>query len=149
MDQNNLAEGKSFLDLGFLQNSPDHKYIAYSLDEDGDEAYRIYVKNLETGVVKDLGIDRAASSFEWLSNSKTFVFTMLDQSNRPTKVVRSEIGDSFGEIKEIFEESDPGFFLSLDLSDDKQWVFICLHGNNSSEYWYSRNNSHELKVSSF
>ena len=145
LDQNALAEGKSFYDIGFVENSPDHKWLAYSVDEDGDECYRLFIKNLASGELQDAGVDRVASSFEWLADSQSFLFTMLDENFRPRFVYRSQLGDKITEIKQVFEEKDPGFFIWLDESEDRKFKFICLHGNNSSESWYSENSSQDLK----
>ena len=149
LDQNELAEGKSFLDIGFVRNSPDHRYLAYGVDEDGDEAYQVFIKNLETGEIFDLGVSKAASSFVWLSDSQSFLFTMLDDNFRPSSTYRGKLGADLKNVTKVFEEEDPGFFMSLDMSEDREYVFICLHGNNSSEYRYSKNDANNIKFKIF
>jgi oligopeptidase B len=49
LDENVLAEGKKFCDVGSFRMSPDHRYLAYSEDNTGYETYTIYIKDLSTG----------------------------------------------------------------------------------------------------
>src|SRR4051794_9502943 len=49
LDENALAEGHEFLDVGELAVSPDARYLAYSFDHDGDERFLVRVLDLETG----------------------------------------------------------------------------------------------------
>lgn len=140
LDQNKLAIDRSYLSIGFIANSPNHKLLAYSIDDSGDESYRVIIKNLSDGSEFDLGINDAASSFEWIEDSKSFLFTRLDEHFRPLSVYKSKFcNDKFENIELVFEENDPKFFVSLDSSEDQEYIFICLHGNNCSEVWFSPN----------
>ena len=49
IDVNVLAKDLDYCRVGSLENSPDHRLLAYSMDSDGSEKYTIYVKDLETG----------------------------------------------------------------------------------------------------
>ena len=49
LDVNALAEGVDYMRIGVCRNSPDHRWLAYSTDEDGGEEYTLRVRNLETG----------------------------------------------------------------------------------------------------
>ena len=49
LNVNVLAKEQSFLEIGVCENSPDHRYLAYSVDLDGSEEYTIYVKDLTNG----------------------------------------------------------------------------------------------------
>ena len=48
LDPNQLAAG-GFLSLGAFSISQDHSKLAYSLDTQGDEIYRLFVKDLASG----------------------------------------------------------------------------------------------------
>ena len=41
LDVNKLAEGLSHCDVGSFSPSPDHKWLAYSLDDTGNETYKV------------------------------------------------------------------------------------------------------------
>jgi oligopeptidase B len=51
LDQNCLADGKSFCSIGALTVSPDGTKLAYSLDIEGGEVYTVYIKDLTCGVL--------------------------------------------------------------------------------------------------
>lgn len=53
LDLNQMAEGKDYLSLGIFEVSPNHRYLAYSLDESGAESYTLYVRDLESGEIVD------------------------------------------------------------------------------------------------
>ena len=46
LDVNELAEGAEYMRVGSLENSPDHRWLAYSLDTDGSETFTIHFKDL-------------------------------------------------------------------------------------------------------
>ncbi|MCY7344117.1 MAG: hypothetical protein LH603_20335, partial [Pseudonocardia sp.] len=49
LDENVLAEGHDFLELGGCEVSPDGRLLAYSVDLDGSEVYQLRVRDLGTG----------------------------------------------------------------------------------------------------
>src|SRR5690349_5617291 len=49
LDENALAEGHDFLDVGALAVSPDAGLLAYSFEHAGDEEFLIRVRDLHTG----------------------------------------------------------------------------------------------------
>lgn len=71
LDENALAEGKDYLDVGLIQVSDDHNLLAYSVDETGYRQYKLYFKDLRTGELlkDDVGF---VVSFQWTSDNKTF-----------------------------------------------------------------------------
>ncbi len=49
LDQNLLLDESGYLDLGLTLVSPDSRLLAYSVDRDGDEVYRLHFRDLDTG----------------------------------------------------------------------------------------------------
>ena len=89
LDQNELAEGKSFCSIGALTVSPDGTKLAYSLDIEGREVYTIYIKDLTSGALYPEFIVNTYSSVyyrtgvEWANDSQTLFYLTLDASERP------------------------------------------------------------------
>ena len=51
LDENAVKTKTGYVDIHNVCVSPDHKILAYALDEQGREFYNIYFKNLKTGRV--------------------------------------------------------------------------------------------------
>ena len=49
LDENLVAAGHDFLELGVCEVSPDGRLLAYSVDHDGSEVYRLLFRDLATG----------------------------------------------------------------------------------------------------
>lgn len=56
LNVNELAKDLDYCRVGTCENSPDHKWLAYSVDTDGSEKYTIFFKNLETGELSEENI---------------------------------------------------------------------------------------------
>ncbi|MGC1199464.1 MAG: hypothetical protein WA882_21400, partial [Geitlerinemataceae cyanobacterium] len=48
IDQNKLAEGYEYFDVGTLEVSPNHQILAYSIDTSGSEEYTLFFLDLTT-----------------------------------------------------------------------------------------------------
>ncbi|MFK7825846.1 MAG: S9 family peptidase [Oligoflexales bacterium] len=161
LDLNEIAQSKPYCELGCCINSPDHKYLAYSIDENGEEEFTIYIKDLETGKLLPDMITGATDCFEWTNDSKGFYYCKLDKNHRPKWVYSHALGQTNKLNALIYEEKDSKFFVSLDKSESSRFIYICAEGNNTSEWHYlpaaslnneitvveSRKQDHEYDVS--
>lgn len=136
LDANVLAQGTTYFQLGVCENSPDHRYLAYSVDIDGSEEFVLRIKDLSTGELLPEQISRTYYSLEWADDSRTFFYTVLDEHHRPVYVYRHCLGDTPAQDPLIYKEADPRFFVSLSRSDSGRFVYLCCHGNNISEWHY-------------
>jgi oligopeptidase B len=134
LDANVLAEGQKYFRLGNFAVSPDHRLLAYSTDLEGDESYTIQVKNLATG---ELLPDRIANTYytlEWANDNRTFFYTVLDQTKRPYRAVRHELGSPSD--TSVYQEDDGRFALGLSKTRSRRFVFIELSSPLTSELRY-------------
>src|SRR3546814_9645440 len=51
-DGNREAEGASYFRVAACAHSPDHRLLAYAIDRNGSERYRIAVKDLASGALQ-------------------------------------------------------------------------------------------------
>ena len=139
LDQNELAQGKSFCSVGALTVSPDGNKLAYSLDVEGGEVYTIYVKDLVTGALYPEAIPNTFSSVyfhtgvEWANDSQTLFYLTLDESERPDKVFRHRIGDDPQKDGLVFHDQDESYFLFIHKSRDGQYIFTNHHATRATE----------------
>lgn len=119
LDQNLLAEGKSFCRIGAYSISPDGNQLAYSIDPDGSEKCVLYVKDLTSGGLQPEVISNTWGSVythdgvEWAADSRTFFYVTLDAAQRPHKLYRHSLGTPLEQDELIFHEADETFFLYL------------------------------------
>jgi len=133
LDCDALAKGTSFFDVGDVSHSPDHKWLAFSVDEKGSENYAVFLRDLATGEVHGTGIDRSAGALVWAANSRTLFWVERDENQRPYAVRFKDVFDARGKIHTAYEEQDPGFFVSVGSSDDERFIEISAHNHTTSE----------------
>ena len=136
LDVNQLAEGQDYTEMGVVENSPDHQWLAYSVDNDGSEQYTIRVKNLETGQLLDEAISNSYYSLEWANDSLTFFYDVLDEHHRPVQVYRHRLGDDPAGDVLVYQEADPRFFVGIAKSASNQFIYVISGGNNITEWHY-------------
>ena len=136
LDLNEIAKSKQYCELGCCINSPDHRYLAYSIDENGEEEYTIYILDLSTGELLPDIIKGATDCFEWTNDSLGFYYCKLDKNHRPKWVYSHALGSPTQADALIYEEHDSKFFVSLDKSESSRFIYICSEGNNTSEWHF-------------
>jgi oligopeptidase B len=137
LDHNKLAADLDFCDLGFVDISRDHRYVAYGLDTEGEERYTIRIKDTKTGRTLSDSIEGASSCFEWKSSTE-FFYVKLDEHDRPLEVYYHVIGTDQDEDILVYKESDLTFFVGLDASESDEFIFIMSHGYDANEVRYHR-----------
>ena len=128
LDQNALAEGKSFCSVGAVSVSPDGTRLAYSVDFGGREVYTLYIRDLQTGslfpecIENILGSAYERGSVEWSNDSDTVFYVTLDEAQRPDKLFRHKVGSDPRQDVLIFHEADESFFLFVMKTRDEKYI---------------------------
>lgn len=134
LDVNELARDLDYCRVGSLENSPDHKLLAYSMDADGSERYTIYIKNLETGELLAESIPGSYYSLEWANDNRTLFYDVLDENHRPVKIFKHRLGDDPSLDELVYQETDARFFVGVIKSSSKRFIYVAASGNNMSEW---------------
>jgi oligopeptidase B len=136
LDENQLAEGKPYFQLGTFSISPNHQLLAYSEDIDGSERYTLRIKNLTTGELFPETIANTYYSLEWVNDNQTFYYTVLDENLRPYRLYRHTLGESIDRDELIYEEQDSQFFVGCGKSRDDRYIFLTTDGKITSEQYF-------------
>jgi oligopeptidase B len=120
-----------YLDFGSVTHSPDHRYLAYSVDIRGSEYYEVRIKDLQTGGVIATLTDESTGDFVWANDSETLYWVWRDENSRSKRVYRQSRNSSVSEL--IYEEEDDGFFVSVGLTDGDGYIEINAGGHTSNE----------------
>jgi len=132
LDPNALAEG-GFIALGAFSISPDHQRLAYSLDTSGEEIYQLFVKELANERLSELPFENCDGSMTWANDSQTLFFGELDDTHRPHKLYRHQLGTDAADL--VFHEPDGRFFLSCYRSSSERQLILQLGSKTTSEAW--------------
>lgn len=136
IDENVLAEGLEFFSIGVYKVSPNHRFLAYSIDTDGSEIYTLYIKDLETGkLLKDV-ITNTFYSLEWANDSKTIFYDILDEAKRPYKIYRHILGTDLREDVLVYHEEDEVFFASVAKTKSNEYILFISESKTASEVSY-------------
>ena len=135
LDGNEAAKKFNYFDIGDAGHSPDHRYFSYSADIKGSEFYTLFTLDLNSGALLFDQIKNIQSEFVWAQDSRTLFYTTLDENHRPDKVFRHKLGNDIKQDVMIYQENDPGFFVSLDITESNNFILISAHDHVTSEIY--------------
>ncbi len=134
LDGDVLGAGKAYFSFGALGHSPDHKLIAYAVDDQGSEIYTVKFRDLATGADLPYSVEGTAGDFTWSENSDAIYWVERDGNGRPVAVHHYKLGGE--RSTEIYRESDPGFFTGIAKSQSGKYIFISVGDQVTSETHY-------------
>ncbi|MEM9028050.1 MAG: S9 family peptidase [Pseudomonadota bacterium] len=135
LDGNREAEGKPYWRLGATAHSPDHRYLAYAVDENGSEYFTIRIRDLESGADLPDAIPDTSASLTWAADSQTLFFVRVDDNHRPLFVHRHTLGAEPTAAPRVYEEGDSGFFVGVGRTHSGAFVVINVHRHETSELY--------------
>jgi oligopeptidase B len=127
-----LAQGHDYFRLGTLDISPDGKLMAYSTDVKGDERYTLKVRDIATGRELETVATDSIGAVAWGADSKALVWTQASAEWRPTKAWLHRLGAA-GKPTLLYEEKDPGFWLSVSTSQDRRQILLTSFTQTSND----------------
>jgi oligopeptidase B len=133
LDGNQEAEGRSYWQLGGAAHSPDHRLLAYAVDDKGSELYAVRIRDLATGRDLPEVIPDTRGSLVWARDSQTLFYIRLDDHQRPLLVHRHRAGTPVERDALVYTEPDNGFYVSLGKTQSGELVVIEAHDHQTSE----------------
>lgn len=134
LDGDKEAEGKAYFRIAGIDHTSDHTRGIWGYDDKGSEYFTLKVRDLATG--KDLVdvIENTGGGGAWAPDGKSFFYTVLDENHRPSKIFHHVIGTPQSDDRLVYEEKDPGFFMSVGGSLIDDFIYIDIHDHQTSEY---------------
>jgi len=137
LDEPKEATGGDFFAVGQVEISPNGQMLAWTVDDNGSERYRLIVDNLETGERYIDGLENIRGTIVWGGDNNTIFYTPTEGDTwRAEKVMVHTIGTNQESDRQVFRNGDTSLFLALDLSQSEQYLFIILADHQSSEIRY-------------
>lgn len=135
LDENKMAQGHSFFDLGDFEVSPNNGLLGYSVDTVGRRKYEVRFRDLATG--KDLPdvITNTGGGCAW-ADDQTVFYPRKDSTLRSYRIYRHVLGTDPASDQVVFEEKDPAFSCDVHRSRSDRFVMIVTESTMSSEHHY-------------
>lgn len=122
LDADGEAAGQTFFKVAQAAHSPDHRLFAYAVDVTGSEYHALRVRDPGAGRRIDLDAKDLAGDLVWANDGRTLFYTALDANHRASRVYRIAIDGGGPEL--VYEESDPGFYLHVDMTESRRFILI-------------------------
>jgi oligopeptidase B len=133
IDGNKEAEGKPYWQIGAAAHSPDHRYLAYAVDDKGSELFTIRIRDLETGQDLPDAIPDTRSSIVWARDSRTLFYVRLDDNHRPLFVYRHRLGMPAEQDTLVYAEKDIGFYVGVGQTQSGKYIIVDAHDHQTNE----------------
>ncbi|HEX5957430.1 MAG TPA: S9 family peptidase [Hyphomicrobiaceae bacterium] len=135
LDGNSEAADNAYWQLGAAAHSPDHRLLAYAVDDKGSELYAVRFRDLATGQDLPDVIPDTRGSMVWARDGRTLFYVRLDEHHRPLFVCRHRLGTPVEQDALVYAEPDSGFYVSVDETQSGRFVLIDAHDHQTSEVY--------------
>jgi oligopeptidase B len=136
LDCEKKSKTHAYFNVASISHSHNHKSIAYNIDTNGSEYFSIFVEDIDKKEILSPEIKNTTGDIIWSLDNNYIFYVGLDQNHRPTKVFKHKIGSDTNKDLLIYEEKDPSFFCSINLSKTKKYLFIRTADHETSEYLF-------------
>ncbi len=133
LDENKLAEGSAYFDLGDFEMSPGNNLVAYSTDRVGRRLYEIRFRDIATGNDLPDVITNTAGGCAF-ADDRTVFYCRKDHTLRSYRIYRHVLGTDPASDALVFEERDPAFSCDVYRSRTDRFVMIVSESTLSSEH---------------
>jgi oligopeptidase B len=145
LDCEKKSKTHTYFNVASISHSHDHKHVAYNIDTNGSEYFSIFIEDIQKKDSLSPEIKNTTGDIVWSLDNKYIFYVRLDQNHRPTKVFQHKIGSNSEKDLLIYEEKDPSFFCSINLSKTKNYLFIRTADHETSEYLFINLKLNETK----
>jgi oligopeptidase B len=133
LEQNDLAKGLKYFSVAETRVSDDGKLLAYTTDTTGYRQYTLHVKDLTTGALLPLTVERV-DEVVWATDNKTLFYTTEDAvTKRADKFFRQALGD---QPELLLDEKDELYDLAAYRTLDKAFIMVRSASKTTSETRY-------------
>ena len=134
-DQNAEAAGHEYYQLGDLEVSPDHRWLAILEDTSGYEDFTLRVRDLVTGAWLSDRVEKLGYGLAWASDSRTLFYLTTDDAKRAERVWRHALGADRSADVQVFH--DPGVLNNVGVHRARSGAYIVITSSSftDGEVW--------------
>ena len=134
LDENVLAAGHDFYEVGGDDVSPSQKMLAYAEDTVGRRQYTIRIRNLETGEIYPDALPNASGDMAWAADDRTLFYVENDAATlRSYRVRKHVLGADPKDDAIVYEEPDEGYYTGVHRTTSDRYIVIGLQSTESDE----------------
>jgi oligopeptidase B len=136
LDENVLAQGADYFQVGTAAVSPDHSWLAFGTDRAGDEKYALQFRSLleSPRAGAEEMVPETGYGLAWSKDATVIFYVRLDEAMRPYQLWRHHLGTDPAADTLVYEEGDRRFYLGTGQTRDGSYVVISLHSTNTTEW---------------
>ncbi|MCC9042991.1 S9 family peptidase [Myroides sp. M-43] len=134
-DCNVMAEGHAYFHLRGVNVSEDNQWVAYGTDTVSRREYTLQVKNLITGEISPISIEKTTGSSTWASDNKTLFYSRKDEVTlRADKIYKHKLGTTIAEDVMVYYEADDTFDTHIFKEKSRKYLVIASESTLTSEF---------------
>ncbi|XP_068642869.1 uncharacterized protein [Aristolochia californica] len=134
LDWNEIAQQFGYVHIGTCRVSPDHNFLAYTLDTTGNESFFLQIKDLRNGRNVQRSNIQGVVSLAWAQDSSTLLYTICDKTQRPFRVFCTRVGSDTSDAL-LFTESDLSYCVDITTTKDGKFITVNSNSRTSSEVY--------------
>ncbi len=133
IDQNELAAGHDFCNLGLLMVNHDQTLLAYSVDLAGDEVFTLRFRHLAGASDPLESLTGTYYGGAWSADGQHFFYVTIDHAHRPYRLWRHRLATEQADDVLVYEEPDERFYLTAEISRDHSYILVQVISSTTSE----------------
>jgi oligopeptidase B len=134
-DGDQEAAGSAYFRLGGIAHARDHSRFAVAIDTLGSELFTVRVREFDGTTRYEEQLVETAGRLVWAADNEHLFYVSVDRNHRPWRVCRHRLGTPQADDAIVYEEADPGFFVALDITDDRRFIVIATGDHVTTEAW--------------
>lgn len=132
LDLNAMVGDSGFIRLNAYYPSPDHRYLAFNLNETGGIEGTLYVKDLQTSQSLPEQFTPVEGTV-WANDSRTFFYTKQDAALRSFEFYRHTLGTDPAADPMLYREENEIFGIYPGKAKDDSFLFLGSYSFETSE----------------
>ncbi|KUF39462.1 S9 family peptidase [Myroides marinus] len=134
-DCNVMAEGQSYFHLRGINVSEDNQWVAFGVDTVSRREYTLQVKNLITGELSPISIEKTTGSSTWAADNQTLFYSRKDEVTlRADKIYKHKLGTPIEQDVLVYFEEDDTFDTHIFKEKSRKYLVIGSESTLTSEY---------------
>ncbi|MGE3931755.1 MAG: S9 family peptidase [Rhodospirillaceae bacterium] len=118
------AAGQAFCRFAACAHSPDHRFVAYTVDLTGSEHFTLVVREIGAWRAWRSPEPQARGDFAWANDSRTIYYTTVDENLRPRAIARHRLDAPQGPDAVVYHEDDPGFYVAVERGESGRFALV-------------------------